>query len=127
MLSVDEKMDALRRAPMFADEGDETLALLAQRVGEMSIEKGGVLFVEGEPGDTAYWIVSGTIDIVKGEDGEEGEVVLATLREGELFGEGAIFGAGTRTTSARAREDATLLFLKDKALKVLIQQAPDPT
>jgi hypothetical protein len=42
-----------------------------------------------------------------------------------VFGEMAVFGGGTRRASARAVGETRLLFLKDKAIKLLIQQDPD--
>lgn len=61
---------------------------------------------EGEPGDCAYIIESGTLDVVKGQ-GEE-QRLLRTMGAGEVFGETAILAPGNRTASVVARE-ATVL------------------
>ena len=49
---------------------------------------GKTIFSEGDPGEHAYRIISGCVDIIIQEEGQQ--VVLATLGEGEVFGEMAM-------------------------------------
>ena len=55
------------------------------------LQKGEVLFNDGEPGEAAFIVDSGAIGIYKLVEGEE--VELAVLNPGELFGEMAIVTA----------------------------------
>ena len=64
-------------------------------------------------------ILEGEIEIY------DGNYVIAVLEQGQLFGEMAVLGGGRRTASGRAKDAARLLFLKDKAIRLLIQQVPD--
>ena len=52
------------------------------------ISKGDEVFHEGDPGDAAYIVETGSVGIFKNIEGEE--VHLATMNDGELFGEMAI-------------------------------------
>lgn len=61
---------------------------------------------EGEPGDSAYIIESGTLEVLKGEGAERR--VLRTMGPGEIFGETAILSPGNRTASVVAIEPAVL-------------------
>ncbi len=118
MLSLDEKAASLRRG-IFENLDETTLADLAGRMGQRDLEDGEVLFLRGEPGDEIFVIVSGQIEIFVDEH------VVAVLGAGELFGEMAVLGGGLRTAGGRARGETRLLFLKEKAIKLLIQQTPD--
>ena len=68
---------------------------------------GTTIFRQGDHGDEAYLIERGAIDITANAAG--GEDRLATLREGELFGEIALFDKLTRTATATAVEDTILI------------------
>ena len=82
-----------------------------------------IIFREGEDGDVAYIIQSGKIEILK--HAEHGEVQLAVLETGDLFGEMALFEPrNVRSATARALEDAELDVMTDTELKSLIDQCP---
>ena len=65
----------------------------------ISLPAGTLLFSEGDPGDNAYLIRSGEIEIVVERDGQE--VVLARRGPGEIIGEMALLDRGPRSASAR--------------------------
>lgn len=118
MLGIAEKTEALRKG-IFSELDEETLAALAGRMGEREMKDGEVLFLNGEPGDEIFIIVDGEVEIFIKEH------TIAVLGTGALFGEMAVLGGGSRTASGRAKGSLRLLFLKEKAIKVLIQQLPD--
>ena len=62
--------------------------------------EGRFIFREFESGDLAFIIKSGTVEIIKNVDEEN--VVLATLGQGQLFGELALIDNSERMASARA-------------------------
>ncbi|MHC4873790.1 MAG: cyclic nucleotide-binding domain-containing protein [Planctomycetota bacterium] len=118
MLDLAEKKEALRKG-IFSDLDEDTLEALAGRMGERELEDEENLFLSGEPGDEIFVIVEGEVDIYINEH------VIAVLGPGALFGEMAVLGGGKRTASGRAKGALRLLFLKEKAIKILIQQLPD--
>ena len=61
---------------------------------------GDVIFREGGPSDVAYEIVFGTVEIAK--IGNNGNVILATLGAGEMFGEMGVLDQGERNATAKA-------------------------
>jgi EAL domain-containing protein (putative c-di-GMP-specific phosphodiesterase class I) len=67
-----------------------------------------LLFRQGEVGDCAYLIESGTVEIF--QDGAQGRH-LAFLRSGDIFGEMALVGDPIRTASARIIEDSVLMLI----------------
>jgi len=58
------------------------------------------IFREGDPGDCAYIIDSGMVEVALDKDGHK--LVLATLTKGDILGEMAIIDRLPRTASARA-------------------------
>jgi CRP-like cAMP-binding protein len=63
---------------------------------------GEIIFNEGEPGDFAFMILVGQVEILK-QLGEPAPRVIATLGVGEVVGELAIISKLPRSAGARAR------------------------
>lgn len=82
-----------------------------------------VIFAEGSAGNHMYLIVAGQVGIVKATD--SGPRLLATLGEGEIFGEMALVDSGQRAAGAVAVSDDTELMAIDQARFVyLVSQQP---
>ncbi len=67
---------------------------------------GDVIVREGEEGDAAYIITGGTAEVYR--NGAEGEVLLATMAPGDVFGETAILTSSPRIASVRAASPLTV-------------------
>lgn len=81
------------------------------------------IFGEGEPGDSAYFIRSGSVDIVShGPDGEQR--VLQRLESGELFGEMALLDQTNRSASAFALDGVELFVVTRDEVTTLLRQDP---
>jgi len=83
---------------------------------------GDYVFREGEYGQTAYQIKSGTIELVKNTGDKH--TVLAELEAGALFGEMAIIENSPRSASARAKTDCTLDIITEDRLKKHLSSSP---
>ena len=70
-------------------------------------EQGTVLFKEGDEGDAAYIVHSGSVGIFK--EIEVGRIQLATLKDGELFGEMAIIDSSPRMAEAVTLEESVIV------------------
>lgn len=87
---------------------------MVQSLDEQAIEvvtfpKGTTLFRQGEPGNAAFILNSGSIGIYR--EIEDKRVPLATLRKGELFGEMAVIDGSPRMATAFTLEDCTLTMI----------------
>jgi hypothetical protein len=103
MHSTVEKILYLKSAPLFAKVTGEDLGPLAHVAQEEVHAAGAHIFEEGEPGDSLYVIVRGSIAIR--HDGE----TIATLGPGEAFGEMAVLDQAPRSAGAVAGEETELL------------------
>lgn len=81
------------------------------------------IFKEGEPGDRAYIVEKGMIEIYKNV--ASGEVVLGTIKKGGLFGEMALIDNAPRMAAARAVQQTTLVVITRDTFEDKIRKA-DP-
>jgi serine/threonine-protein kinase len=115
---VPEALTAIVKRAMSLDPDERYPTMAELRHDLVAFTRGGGLFAavsfaagqqvvrEGEPGDCAYIIESGSLEVVRAEGGELRR--LRTMGPGEVFGEMAILAPGPRTASVIALEDSTL-------------------
>ncbi|MBA2478269.1 MAG: cyclic nucleotide-binding domain-containing protein, partial [Sporichthyaceae bacterium] len=102
--------DVLRSAPLFSALDDEAANALRASMVEVHLDRGQVLFREGDRGDRLYVVVAGKVKLRRTSvDGREN--VLAIIGPGEMFGELSIFDPGPRSSTAAAITDLSLLEL----------------
>jgi CRP-like cAMP-binding protein len=83
---------------------------------------GEIIFEEGAKGDVMYVIQSGKVKISK--NSSSGDISMATLQSGDIFGEMALFDSLPRSASARAEGDARILSIDKKKLFSTIGKDP---
>ncbi len=81
------------------------------------------VFKRGEPGDEAYLIERGRVVI--SVPGESDQIVVATLKHGDVFGEMALLDSRPRTATATALEDTTLIPISREQVESKLRRA-DP-
>ena len=72
-----------------------------------------VIFREGDPSDTAFVLVSGSVELYK--DVENGQVMLEGPSPGEIFGETEALDGSPRNATARAVKDSVVEVIDRKA------------
>ncbi len=86
--------------------------------------KNGKVLLEGDPAESFYILVRGTVAI-KMRAQEHGEVVLSTLRQpGEIFGWSALIDEGRSTASVECLEDTEILAFKKGDAEGLFSNTP---
>lgn len=85
-----------------------------------SCKDGEVIFRENDIGNEMYIIRSGKVRILRERDGKE--IVLATLKEGDFFGEMAIFSGLPRSASAQSVGETQLEMLSKDSFKKCIKE-----
>ncbi|MEP6799798.1 MAG: Crp/Fnr family transcriptional regulator, partial [Lapillicoccus sp.] len=116
--------DVVRRAPLFAALDDEAGEALLTGMGTTRMERGDVLFREGDPGDTLYVIGEGKVKLGRtSADGREN--LVAILGPGEMFGELSLFDPGPRTMTATAVAETQLMGLGNESLTGLLSGRPE--
>lgn len=112
----------LRKIPLFAGLSHDDLERLCEMVSEVRLSAGEELFAEGDPGDKAYVIKEGQLEILKNSGGQG--VILAVRQPGEVIGEMALLESAPRFATVRARADSLLLEIDHKHLDELLNTSP---
>jgi len=116
-------IDVVRKAPLFAALDDEAAAALMESMTTSHLDRGNILFREGDQGDRLYVIGEGKIKLgLTSVDGREN--LLAILGPGEMFGELSLFDPGPRTATATAIAETQLLALGHEDLDSFLLGRP---
>ena len=95
-----------RRMELFRGLEAEMIAKIFARGLTVEYEAGEVIFKKGQEGESLYLILNGNVTIA--DEGRE----IATLKQGDMFGEMALISQGKRSADAMALNDVSLLALK---------------
>lgn len=113
----------LRRVPLFRGLNKADLEEFEKIIHRRRFKGGETIFWEGEPGVGMYIVQEGLVKITKNVAGGQPEE-LATLSQGEFFGELALLDESPRSASAVAAEDSRILGLFRPDLMALIERKP---
>ena len=121
--SPDALREALRETILFVELDDEQLEHIAAAGSVESLQRGVVLFEEGDEPGEFYLVLSGRVAIAQeSDDGRES--LLAVLGPGELFGEMGFLDGYNRSAQARALEESTVLIVPYGQLRLLYENNP---
>lgn len=91
---------------------------------EVRVDKGQILFHEGDSAVAMYVLIEGRIKLVRfSEKGRE--LLVHLVRPGQSFAEAALFGSGTYPATAEAVEPARCWRLPRKAILGLVTNDPE--
>lgn len=93
------------------------------RQQSIELKAGDILFREGDPGDRAYLVKKGCIEIFKEKEGVR--IVENKLHPGEIFGEMAIIKKTPRSAGACAVQPTVLLIVSPATLASTLQKTPE--
>lgn len=117
--------EALAGTWFFRDLEKTQLQALLALTQERVFPAGREIISEGEPAETFYILLAGVIAL-KMNAGEQGELVLGTLRQtGEIFGWSAVVEGGRSTASAESLEESYILVIDRKDLEGLFSRDPE--
>lgn len=109
----------LRSLPGFAGADHDTVEALAPHFAPEPFELGQILCLEGEPGDGAWLIASGSVDVLRNVRGGRAER-LANLTQGALVGVNSLLGGAPRTASCVATSRGWVYRITPEACKELL-------
>jgi len=113
----------LKAIPYFQDLEAGVLDRIRTSVFEVRLQKGQILFTEGEPAQAMYGLRSGQVKIFKvSPDGRE--QVLRIMGPGECFNEVPVFDEGTNPANAQALEPAVLWGIRRADMRRLVEKHP---
>ncbi|MDY6940809.1 MAG: mechanosensitive ion channel [Cyanobacteriota bacterium] len=112
--------ELLRRIAYFEDCTDLELRKLIEYGYRQVFSSGQVVCQENDPGDSFYIILTGKVEVISQKIGQ----YIATLHQGEFFGEMSLLMGMPRTATVRTLEDSILFVVERHDLQKLLTEQP---
>ena len=117
------RVELLAQVPLFALVADRELSALAERLDEVEKPEGTILFQAGDPGDAAYVVLEGEVELFfKNATGDR--IVLENVKPGGFFGEISLLDGGPRLASALASTKIRVLVIDHGDLEQFLIARP---
>ena len=114
----------LKKVPLFIDLSDIELQALGQLARVRNYRNNMLIFMEGEPGEALYFIISGRVKISKATaDGRE--QILHILQSGDVFAEVVLIDRGPYPATAEVIESGQIGMLLNDDVENLIRSNPE--
>lgn len=113
-------VNLLRGLPVFEGLGDGELRKIARLFVQKLFRPGERIFNKGDSGKEAYVVMRGAVEIAL----EEGSKPIATIMNGQIFGELAFLDGAERGAIASANQPSILLIIQRTAFNDLAQREP---
>jgi CRP-like cAMP-binding protein len=114
----DEKLEHLRRVPLFAKMRTRELERLGELADEVEVGLDTVLAEQGRVGHEFFIVLEGRVMVL------EGRTPVRTLGPGEFFGEIALIESVPRTATVRAEGIVRLLVIGHREFNALMDEFP---
>ena len=115
--------EILKQVPLFALLDDEETAVLASQVELKTFAPRQRIYKMGEPGDKAYVMVSGVVQVTTVDEDNQ-EVIVDEPAVGEFFGFASMLEQTPHQTDATAMLETTCLEVDRHDIATLLQRKP---
>jgi CRP/FNR family transcriptional regulator, cyclic AMP receptor protein len=116
--------DLLKGVDLFSALEDSHLDTISQMGIEKSFRKGDIILMEADETSSLFILAKGEVKVVlTAEDGRE--AILASLKEGDFFGEMALLDGEPRSATVRAVEDSQLLTIRREDFLQSLKKQPE--
>ena len=122
-MSVDTEAAQLARVPMFGKLDPARLKLLAFTSRALNYAPGEMLVRAGEPSDSTFIILDGTVEILGAT--AQGEFLIGTAGVNSLIGEMGVLMNGPRTVTVRAQGEVRALKIAASMFVRLVSENPE--
>lgn len=119
-----EYSEYLAKIPIFQDLSAEELDQIGQLARVRNYKKNMIVFMEGEPGEALYFVISGKVKISKTTaDGRE--QILHILQHGDVFAEVVLIDGGPYPATSEVIESGQVGMLLNDDVENLIRSNPE--
>jgi len=118
MVLSPRSQQALLSLPAFRGLGAADRKQVTERVREIALEKGEIVYRAGDDADALYLVVAGAVDVL------DGERVISRYGPGEVFGEAVLIPGERRAMTTVVALDAVLLVMERGYLERLLALHP---
>ena len=118
-----DRLTLLKNIALFDELTNDELGALQQRCTESVMPADHSVFVVGDEGDSLFLIIDGAVDIQTGEG--KGKTTLASLFNGQIFGELSLFDGSPRSATATTTKQTTVLSLDRADFTAFLKAKPE--
>jgi CRP-like cAMP-binding protein len=118
VLRRNQKVEMIKRAPLFAGLSKRELEQIASIADEIDLREGKELTIQGKPAREFFVLLEGSADVTK--DGKR----INQLDDGDFFGEIALVSRSPRTATVTATSPIRALVITDRAFRRLLEDSP---
>ena len=119
MLRRNEKVEVIKRVPLFAGCSKGELEQIAQIADEIDLAEGKEMTREGSRGREFFVLLEGEADVTKGGSS------INKLGPGDFFGEIALISDSPRTATVTATSPVRALVITDRSFRRLLDEQPE--
>lgn len=117
-------LDIIMDIPFFAMLDNNELAVVARHMNYYEIQKGEVLFKEGEPGNSICFVIKGALNVYKQSSTPGKQIHIATITKYKSIGEMAVIDEYTRSATVSARNDTSIVSLTKSGFDAILNENP---
>ena len=119
MLRRNEKVELIKKVPLFAGCSKGELEQIAQIADEIDLVEGKEMTREGSRGREFFVLLEGDADVTKGGSS------INKLGAGDFFGEIALVSDSPRTATVTATSPVRALVITDRSFRRLLDEQPE--
>jgi len=119
VLRRNQKVELIRKVPLFAHVSKRQLEQIAQIADEIDLREGKEMTRQGSRGREFFVLLEGDADVTK--DGRR----INTLSSGDFFGEIALVSDTPRTATVTATTPVRALVIVDRSFRRLLKDQPE--
>ena len=119
MLHRNQKVELIKRVPLFANCSKHELEEIAHIADEIDLSAGKEMTKEGSRGREFFVLLEGDADVTK--DGQS----INKLSAGDFFGEIALVSDTPRTATVTATSPVRALVITDRSFRRLLDESPE--
>ena len=117
------RVDALSRVDVFRALDAEKIDRLSRRLRMLMFGPGETILRQGDPGDSLYVVRTGAVAVQIGVLGAFKDV--ATLSDGQFFGEMSLMTGAMRAATVVAKSDVECYIVDKEAFQEILQEKPE--
>ena len=115
--------EVLINIPLFNGFTSNELKVVASRCTMLEVEKGELVFKEGDKGDYMCFVASGMFDVLKQSEAGK-SAPITTLTRGRSIGEIALVDDYLRSATVRANKKSSLITLTKSNFEMILEHHP---
>ena len=119
---LEKKFDLLKNVPLISGIDSSQLEILAFASDVRVFRPGQIVFKQGEPGNEAYVIERGEVEVIT--EGPQGDISIATAGANQIIGEIAILVDVPRTATVVAMTELSTLVIAKEAFYQMVTAYP---